>query len=239
MFRAVTALLTAFALAAAAPLGKKLSTWPERPLRATESFAAGASLAYVLVDLMIELTGNGAAYVHARAPIGPSEERSLFAVVLLGATWWYLVGALAEKKGQSRMRYWAYVVPQAIYCLLVGGALALEADFGALPLALFSLPLLLHLTVIESQLLSNFEREHVGLRRAVLAVMPGLGAIAWAIIGFSHTTLFFALALVAGSTVVQIIQRELPSPASVQVWPFLGGVGMYSAMIAMRWASGE
>jgi hypothetical protein len=239
MMRAVAALLMAFALAAAAPLGKRLSTWSERPLRATESFAAGASLAYVLVDLMIELTGNGMAHVHARAPIGPSEERSLFAVVLMGATWWYLVGALAAKKGESRMRYWAYVVPQAIYCLLVGGALALEADYGALPLLLFWLPILLHLTVIESHMLHDFEKEHVGRSRVMLAVMPGLGAIAWAIIGFSHSTLFFALALVAGSTVVQIIQRELPSPDSVLVWPFLGGVAAYSVMIAIRWTGGD
>ena len=231
------AVIAAFALAVSAPLGKAMASWPEAKLRATESFAAGASLAYVIVDLMIELTGEGVAHVHATLPITSSSERSLFTVVLIGATWWYMVGALAAKKGQPSGRYWAYVVPQGIYCVLVGGALALEAKYGTWPVVLFVLPIFLHLTVIESHMQHDFGEQHVGLRRAALAMSPGLGAVAWAVLGFSHSILFTALALVAGSTVVQIIQTELPSPSVVRVGPFLGGVVSYSLLVGVRWAS--
>ena len=65
--REIVCVLTACALAVSLPLGKKLSRWSNHRLRATESFAAGASLAYVIVDLMVELTAVGGTYVHSRS----------------------------------------------------------------------------------------------------------------------------------------------------------------------------
>src|ERR1700760_3383828 len=91
------ALAAALAMAASVPLGVKLSRWSDHKQRAAESFAAGASLAYVIVDLMVELAGVGVEHVHATLPLGPAPEKSLFAVVLLGATWWYLVAAVAAR----------------------------------------------------------------------------------------------------------------------------------------------
>ncbi len=235
--RDISGLATAFALAASAPLGKRLSLWSKHRLRATESFAAGASLAYVIVDLMVELTAVGGEHVHSTLPIGPTYEKSLFAVVLIGAAWWYVIAALAARVNRPRARYRAYVVPQIVYGVFVGGALALEAEHGARTLFLFALPMLLHLTVIESHIHHEFEGEHYGVSRALLAVAPGVGAAAWALLGLPPAALFMALALIAGSTVVQIIQTELPSPDLVRIGPFLLGVSVYAAMIAARWAA--
>jgi hypothetical protein len=234
--RSAYALVAAFSMAASLPLGEKLSRWSESRQHATESFAAGASLAYVIVDLMVELTAVGGSFVHALIPLGPTPEKSIFAVVLLGAAWWYLVAAAAARMGRPRARYRAYVVPQAVYCVFIGGALALEAEFGVRQVLLFALPMLLHLTVIESHIHHTFEGEHRGFPRLFLAFAPLLGAAAWSFAGLSQTTLFMALALVAGSTAVQIIQTELPSPDLVRIGPFLLGTCVYMAMVAARWA---
>jgi hypothetical protein len=102
--RHAAALLSAFALAAAVPLGRTLSRWTERRLHATQSFAGGVSLAYVILDLLVELTGSGRKEVHAALPIGPTDERSLFALVLVGATVWHVVAALASQSGGHRAR---------------------------------------------------------------------------------------------------------------------------------------
>jgi hypothetical protein len=234
--RDISGLVAAFALAASVPLGRKLRHWSHHRLRATESFAAGASLAYVIVDLMVELTSVGGAHVYSTLPIGPTYEKSLFAVVLVGATWWYVVAALAARINRPRTRYRAYVVPQVVYGVFVGGALALEAEHGARQLILFALPMLLHLTVVESHIDHKFEGQHTGLTRAMLAFAPGLGAAAWALLGLPQGALFMALALIAGTTVVQIIQTELPSPDLARIGPFLLGVCIYSGMVAARWA---
>jgi hypothetical protein len=236
--RDISAIFTAFALGAAAPLGRALRHWSHHRLRAAESFTAGASLAYVILDLMVELTSVGGQQVHSTLPIGPTYEKSLFAIVLVGATWWYIVGALAAKMGPGRARYRAYLVPQVVYGVFAGGALALEAEHGARQLLLFGLPMVLHLTVVESHIHHKFEREHAGFARVVMHIAPGLGALAWALLGLPPAALFMALALIAGSTVVQIIQTELPSPDLVRIGPFLIGVGVYSALVAARWASG-
>ena len=235
--REIVGILTACALAVSLPLGKKLSLWSTHRVRATESFAAGASLAYVIIDLMVELTAIGGTYVHSRVPIGPTPVKSVFAVVLAGATWWYLVAALAAKVHRPHARYRAYVLPQIVYSVFVGGALALEAESGG-RLILFALPILLHFTVVESHIHHAFESQHARFPRMLLAVGPALGAMAWTFLRLPETTLFMALALVAGSTFVQVIQTELPSPAQVRVGPFLLGVGIYVLMIAARWASG-
>jgi hypothetical protein len=232
----VYALIASVGLAASLPFGQRLSHWSDHMQRATESFAAGASLAYVIVDLMVELTTVGGKLVHARLPIGPTDEKSLFATVLIGATWWYLVAALAAKIGRPRVRYRAYIVPQAVYCVFIGGALALEAEYGVRQVLLFALPMLLHLTVIESHLLHDFPDEHRALPRIVLALAPSVGAVAWTFLGVPQAALFMALALVAGSTVVQIIQTELPAPNLVRIGPFLLGVCVYSVGVAARWA---
>ena len=235
--RDISAVVGAFALAASVPLGKKLRRWSDHRLHAAESFAAGASLAYVILDLMVELTGVGGEHVHSTLPVGPTAEKSLFAIVLVGAAWWYVVAALAARGKRPRTRYRAYIVPQLVYGVFVGGATALEAEHGARQLALFMLPLLLHLTVVESHIFHYFESEHTGVSPILLAIAPGLGAAAWALLGLPQAVLFMALALIAGSTVVQIYQPELPSPNLVRIGPFILGVGVYSAMIAARWAS--
>jgi hypothetical protein len=185
---------------------------------------------------MVELTAIGGTHVHATIPIGPTPEKSLFAIVLAGAAWWYLVAALAAKIGRPRARYRAFVVPQVVYSVFVGGALALEAEHGARTLFLFALPMLLHLTVIESHIHHDFESEHSIAARVILAVAPAVGALAWSLLGLPQAALFMALALVAGSTVVQVIQTELPSPDLVRIGPFLLGVGIYMTMVAARWA---
>jgi hypothetical protein len=228
----------ALALAASAPLGRALCDWSHGRLRVAESFAAGASLAYVIVDLLVELTSVGAPHVHSALPVGPSHEKSLFAVVLAGAVAWYIVAAVAAKVGGRRSRYSAHLVPLVVYSLFVGGAVALEAEHGAVPLALFSIQMLLHLVVVEGHIRKHFEHQHTGLPYAVLAWAPGVAAAAWTILGLPEAALYLTLALVAGSTAVQVIQSELPSPIAVRIGPFFLGVCLYSVLVAARWAGG-
>jgi hypothetical protein len=234
--RHVAALLSAFALVVAVPLGRMLSRWSQRHLHATESFAGGLSLAYVVLDLTVELTGAGSKEVHAVVPIGPTHQRSVFALVLVGATLWLVVAALAMQVGGHRSRYLTYSLPQAAYRAVVGGALGHESEHGSTPLVFFAIPMLLHLTVLESRIHRQFQSDHTGVVRWFVAMAPGLAATAWTLLGLPEAPLFVALALVAGTTVVQIIQTELPWPKLIRLGPFLAGVCLYSVLIAMRWA---
>jgi hypothetical protein len=233
--RDVSGVIGAFALSVATPLGWGLRMWSARRMEKVASFTAGVSLAYVFVDLLVELTTAASRALQHKLPPGLEVEQSLFALVLGGATAWYVVGAIAQKRGGPRAHYRANLLPRVVYELFVGGALTLEAEHGPRALVLFALPMLLHLTVMQSHLHREFGEQHLGLSRAVLMVAPGLGASAWAFLALPETPLYMALALVAGSTVVQVLHEDLPSLHALDIPPFLLGTGAYSALVALKW----
>jgi hypothetical protein len=233
----VQGIVAALALTAAAPLGNRLRQRSHRERSGIESVTAGISLAYVTLDLLVELTTSAGKVVHARLPLAPGPEGTLFALVLFGATSSYSVQAVAARVGGTRARYRANLFHQLVYSVCLGGALGLEAEHGVLSLALFDVAMLLHLIVLQCHISHRFAHQHVGLSRALLAVAPFMGAVGWALLGIPDEILFFGLALVAGSTAVQIIQTELPSPEAVRVGPFLLGVAVYAMLVGVRWAT--
>jgi hypothetical protein len=237
--RILAGIIAAFALALSVPFGRLLLKLSHRNQLVTASFAAGVSLACVLVDLLIELTYYGSAHVHSLVPIGRTYEQSLFAVVLAGALAWYSVDSLAARRPNPRARYRAYVVPQIIYEIFLGGALALEAENGIRTLLLLAVPMLLHLSIIEAHIHHDYAVEHHGVPRILLAVAPGFAAMAWSLLNLPPAGLFLALALIAGSTVVQVIQTELPTPAVARLGPFITGAAVYVVMVVARWRLGE
>ena len=87
--------------------------------RLVASFAGGVSLAFVLLDLFVELFQATAHELHVRA--GPEPEHTIAVLILAGA-----VGAFAANvyAGRSRTHVYAVaVVPHVIYCGLIGAAL--------------------------------------------------------------------------------------------------------------------
>jgi hypothetical protein len=232
----VWAIVAGVTLASSVPLGELVVRLSQGRQRATESFAAGASLAYVIIELMVELTSAGGAHVHAVAPIGATEEQSLFSVVLAGATAWYVIAATLARLGGRLGPYRSRALPRAIYGVFVGGAVAFEAEHGGRALMLFVIALLLHLTIVEAHEHRELAAEHTGWIRILVGFAPALGAAVWALLDLPRETLYWVLALVAGSTFVQIVQAELPSPALLRVVPFLVGVAVYSVLVVARWA---
>jgi hypothetical protein len=206
---------------------------PEPRRLVFESFAGGASLAYVTLDLLVELTYGGREHVHATLPLGPEAEHSLFAVVLAGLTVSYVVDALVGRRW-PRALYAVRVGWGATYNALVGGALVLEAEHGFGSLALYAVAMLLHLTEREAHARSEWQLGGWHRTRALVAAAPALGALLWSVL-LPTTALYVALAVVAGSTIVQVFRDELPSPRASRVGAFVLGVAVYAAIIAGRW----
>jgi hypothetical protein len=225
----------ALMLAGSYPLGRALSRLHESRREALESFIGGTSIAYLVLDLLVELTYRGREPVHAALPLGLEPEQSLFAVVLVGLTVSYVLGALADRLSRHAP-YAAYLGWNIAYNAVVGGALVVETEEGLRALALFALAMLLHLTVRQSHAQSTWGSTHrtwPGL--ALVASAPALGALLWAGL-LPKPALAVALALVAGTTLMQVVREELPSPSSAHIGTFLLGVAAYSLLIAARWS---
>jgi hypothetical protein len=231
----VAAVAAALALTLAVPLGSVLRGWSARRKHSIHSLAAGISLAYVLLDLLVELT-TGSDAIHAVLPVGPDALRTLFAVVLVGTTLSYAGFTLATRVHGTKAGLRVALVPRLVYGVFVGGAMDLEAEHGTKSLLLFEVAMLVHLAVIHSHLELDLGSWRGRAARAFLALAPALGALAWTSLGLPQAGLFLSLALVAGSTFTQVFQYELPSPADARVGPFVLGVVLYAGLVVVRWA---
>jgi hypothetical protein len=228
----IAGILGALALVVALPVGRNLRRISESKRHAFESFAAGTSVAYVFLDVLVELTYLAREHVHVVLPLGPGPDQSLFAVVLVGLLVSYIVDAIADRRS-PRARYKVHAVWQFANNALIGGMVVLEAKRGVLPLVLCVLAMGLHLAAIECRVQLAPGAGPVGPSRIVIALAPFLGALVDQ--RLPEAPLFVGLALVAGTTLVQVVHDELPSPRGCHLRAFVSGVSVYAALSMLRW----
>jgi hypothetical protein len=224
----------ALMLVASYPLGRALGGLHESRREAVESFIGGTSIAYLVLDLLVELTYTAREPLHAAVPVGIEPEQSLFAVVLAGLTVSYVIDALAYRLSRQAP-YAIYLGWTIAYNAVVGGALVVETEEGLRALALFALAMLLHLTVRQSHAQSTWGTRRSQPSLALVACAPAVGALLWAVL-LPKRTLAVAVALVAGTTLMQVVREELPSPSAAHIRAFLLGVAVYAVLIALRWS---
>jgi hypothetical protein len=70
--------------------------------------------------------------------------------------------------------------------------------------------------------------------RSLIAFGPLVGALLWDVL-LPQWLLLVALALVAGSTLVQVVHDELPSPRASHLPGFVLGTAIYAALSVLRW----
>jgi hypothetical protein len=228
----IAGIIGALALVVALPVGRNLHRISESKRHTFESFAAGTSVAYVFLDLLTELTYLGREHVHSVLPLGPGPDQSLFAVVLVGLLVSYIADAVADRRSPLA-RYRVHAAWQFANNALIGGIVVLEAKRGVLPLVLCVVAMGLHLAVIECQVRQASEGGPVGPGRVLIALAPFFGALIDQ--RLPEAALFVGLALVAGTTLVQVVHDELPSPRGCHLRAFVSGVSVYAVLSMLRW----
>jgi hypothetical protein len=89
-------------------------------------------------------------------------------------------------------------------------------------------------TVLEHHIQLTWGATRSGWARWLVAFAPLLGAVLWDAL-LPEAMLFVALALIAGSTLVQVVHDELPTPRASNVRAFLLGTALYAALSVLRW----
>lgn len=224
------ALPAALLLAGVPLLADLIGRWTPRANVAYANFAGGASLSYVFLYLLFQLSRDGAGAMHALVPLGPAPLETLF-LVLLGAVAAFHVLYSRPAPVTYEADFWS----DAIYNVLVGFALAEEALEGPLALGLYTLALGLHLVFADHALRHHHAELHLGIRRVVIAAGPLLGATTAVVLELSKGPLYFPLAIVAGGLVVRVLQRELPRQEGLRPLPYVVGLVAYGALILATW----
>lgn len=208
---------------------------PERIQAWLRSFSGGAGLSYVLLYLLFQLTGSGAPAIHALLPLTPDARETVFLLLLVAVTATYLVQAHLSKTPGQRDDFLGYALVFLAYNLLAGAGLVEEAVGNILNLAFYVVAISMHM-LANALLLHHLDPgSHHRRWHLALAAMPVAGCAAAAVLAPPEGLLYMALALIAGSTVIQVVRQELPSPESVQPTAFLTGAALYTVVIMATW----
>lgn len=201
--------------------------------RMVASFAGGVSLAFVLLELFVELVEGAAHDLHVRA--GPEPVHTIATTILVGASLAFAANVYGERHPGSWRSYGIALGPQVVYRGLVGAALDEELNASPRAFAVFWIAMVLHLGVAEHRLDIAYGREHRGPWRAAAAASPMIGAALWALAEPSIGTFHVLLALVAGATILSIFREEIPPAREVRAGAFFGGIVLFGALVQARW----
>jgi hypothetical protein len=205
---------------------------------AVVSAAAGASCAYVFVELLPELSEAGQAFVEATDHLKlPFPEYRVYVAALVGFVFFYgleHMTAWAERSGRKSAPeygsgdpiYLLHIGGFAAYGWLVSYTMVRGPDRTPTFVALYALAMGLHFLSLERSLVE----EHAELyRRPGRQILAGAVLAGWAcgaLFELSRPLILTATGFIAGSVVMNNLIAELPGDREGRYWPFaLGAVG--------------
>lgn len=233
----------ALALAAAYVLGGMLRVERLRHRRRWISFGAGASLAYVFVDLLPELSERQAALLEAIGESGlPFPEFRVYTAALIGFLFFYTMDHATTGVSESGNRlgerapvmlYPLHIGGFAAYSILLGYLVAHRLDTGLLSLALYCIAIAFHFLVVDHSLRKEYGARYDASGRWTLAAAVLAGWAVGAFYGLSEPVLATLWGLVGGGVVLNSVKDELPGQGDARYGAFIIGAIVYTLLILL------
>jgi hypothetical protein len=233
-------LLGALALAAVYALGPWLRPLGAEHPRRKVSVAAGASMAYVFLDVLPELGARHRALLESAGSLIFAEQR-LYALALAGFVVLYgldhLVLAARARADSSaggaaeRLAFRLHVGGFALYSLVIGYMLVSRREDGWSSLGLFLVAMAFHLTVVDHALAREHGSAYDTLGRWVLAASVVVGWLAGATLQIPEIAISRLFAFVAGGVVMTAANEELPREKVGRFAWFVLGAVVYGAVL--------
>lgn len=208
---------------------------PARQRAILASVSGGAGLAYVFLYLLFELATEGAAKVHALAPLAPEPLATLFVLLLGALSVTHILQMELEKTASLQDDHHGFALLFLAYNFLAGAGLVEEASWGTVNLVFYVIAIGFHLLFNDLFLLHRFPAYHTRLWRSALGAAPLAGCGLAAGFGLPAGVLYASLALVAGGTITNAFRSELPRRQSFRPTAFAAGVVGYGALIFATW----
>jgi hypothetical protein len=235
----VAALLLAVVYLRGQRLLPRQHTHPRRWLSA----AAGASMAYVFLDVLPELGVRHRAFLGLVGSVSFAEHR-LYALALVGFVFLYALDEMVQtargeeenagEKAATRIPiFWIHIAGYALYGAIIGDAVVSRGEHGALSLWLYAAAMVFHLLVVTSAL----GREHGHLYhtsgRWVLAASVVAGWAVAAVAPLSEIAMSRLFAFVAGGVLMTSANEELPREKGGRFGWFALGAGAYGTLLLL------
>jgi hypothetical protein len=219
---------------------------------AAVSAAAGASCAYVFVELMPELSEAGQAFVEATGHLKlPFPEYRVYLAALVGFVFFYGLEHMtswsertgrkgAPEYGSGDPIYLLHIGGFAAYAWLVTYTLVRGPERTSTFVVLYAVAMGLHFLSLERSLVEEHEELYHRPGRQILAGAVLAGWACGVLFGLSRPVILTATGFIAGSVVMNNLIAELPGDRNGRYWPFALGAAGYAllTLIMNRTAAG-
>ena len=236
----IASLLAALALVATHLLAHLLRILDGTPRSRWLSAAGGASVAYVFLHLLPEIShGQREALVE----VGVLEENLAWFLALFGLVTFYALEQLVRRKRRDpdpglheddapkTGSFWLHLASFGVYNVITGYLLTHGEDRTRLSLALFTLALALHFLVTDYGLREDTVATWRRLGRWVVSGALVLGWTIGLLTDPPETVVYGLIAFLGGGIVLNVLKEELPEQRNSRILPFLGGAAGYAALL--------
>lgn len=239
----VAALVLAAVQVLALPVLERAEALSGRVRRRLVSASAGASVAYVFIDVLPELALQHRVVTEAAGAAGLLfAEQRVYVLALLSFVLFYGLEHLVlsdrerrEDTGASHDEtrfFLAHLLAFGGYTALIGDLLVERAAHGPVTLAIYTLAMAVHFVIVAHALSERFRRPYARWGRWVLAASVLAGWALGATARVSDVTFARLFAVLAGGVVITSVQGELlGGEREGRFWPFLLGALVFAVLL--------
>ena len=243
MSAAVGSLVAALLLAAVYLLGDRYLPREQKHPRRWLSVAAGASMAYVFLDVLPELGVRHRAFLAQVGEVSYAEHR-IYALALVGFVFLYALDEMVQaarggedgpgERPETRSPiFWIHIFGFALYGWVIGDALVSRGEKGLLNLWLYVAAMVFHLLIVTSAMAREHGKLYHARGRWVLAGSVLTGWTVAALAPLPEVAMSRLFALVAGGVLMTSANEELPREKGGRFGWFAMGAGAYGALLLL------
>lgn len=204
------------------------------------SIAGGASVAYVFLHLLPELS-KGQQTLAGAFEISYLEQH-VYLVALTGlATFYGLQRAAENSREQQRAEkgkdqtssgvFWLHMASFSVYNLLIGYLLIHREQTGVVSLIIFAVAMGFHFLVTDYGLREQHKESYTQIGRWILSVAVLTGWLIGILTEIGDVALAILVAFLAGGVILNILKEELPAERQSRFWAFALGAAAYGVLL--------
>ncbi len=204
------------------------------------SFAGGVSLGYVFLEIFPELSHAQEELLHSEAPLLGYLENHIYILALLGLVMFYILEKIAldarssghEESGSPF--FWIHILSFALFNGILGYLLQDLARHSLFSCILLFIALSLHLFIVDESLREHHPVPYDRIGRWILVAAVIFGMVLGQGMHLEEATISIVWSFLAGSIILNVLKRELPSEQDTCVKSFVSGVVLFSVLLNLQ-----
>ncbi len=204
------------------------------------SIAGGASVAYVFLHLLPELS-KGQETLAGAFEISFLEQH-VYLVALTGLAAFYGLQRAAENSREQQRAdegkdqttagvFWLHMASFSLYNLLIGYLLIHREQTGIVSLIIFAAAMGFHFLVTDYGLREQHKQPYTHYGRWILSVAVLAGWVVGIFTGIGDVALAILVGFLAGGVILNVLKEELPAERQSRFWAFALGAAAYGALL--------